>query len=307
MQTQELGQAHDFFWQWRDYRIGYRYGLAQTALPKAPMLLIHGLGASLGHWRQTIAPLQADRSVYAVDLLGFGSSDKPVIPYTIDLWVEQVYALWQSKIQQPIFVGGHSLGGIVALTLAARYPEMVKGLVLVSCADGPHPETLPHPFDWLVQGFFEGVVGLVSNPITYPWLFNKLREPNTLKQCLKNVYRYQNQVDSELVEIFRTPAFDANAPAVFIEALRAVLTRPFSSPKELLPQIQQPILVVWGQDDPAVPSFLGKQFLRWQPRLKLILLPGVGHCAHDELPLWVSTLIGEWITAQEQPLVRCRV
>ncbi|NJK72491.1 MAG: alpha/beta fold hydrolase [Synechococcaceae cyanobacterium SM2_3_60] len=150
-----------------------------------PMLLIHGLGASLGHWRNTIAPLRVDRPVYAVDLLGFGSSDKPVIPYTIDLWVEQVYDFWRTTIQQPIFVGGHSLGGIVALTLAARHPDMVKGLVLVSCADGPHPDTLPPPFNWLVQGFFEGVVGLVSNPITYPWLFNKLREPATLKQCLK--------------------------------------------------------------------------------------------------------------------------
>lgn len=263
------------------------------------MLLIHGLGASLGHWRHAIAPLQQDRPVYAIDMLGFGGSDKPVIPYTVDLWVEQIHDFWQSQIQQPIFVAGHSLGGIVALTLAARYPEMVKGLVLVSCADGPHPETLPHPFDWLLQAFFEGLVGLISNPITYPWLFDRLREPKNLKQAITNVYRYKDQVDDELVEIFRSPAFDVNAPAVFIEALRAVLTRPFTSPKILLPQIQQPILVVWGREDPAVPSFVAKQFQQWQPRLKLILLPGVGHCAHDELPLWVSTLIGEWATSHE--------
>ena len=55
-----------------------------------PLLFVHGFGASIGHWRKNIAVLSKDYKVYAIDLIGQGRSDKPLIAYTMELWAEQV-------------------------------------------------------------------------------------------------------------------------------------------------------------------------------------------------------------------------
>jgi pimeloyl-ACP methyl ester carboxylesterase len=286
-------------WTWQGWRIHYtQAGQEQTALP---ILLIHGFGASVGHWRRNILALAAHHPVYALDLLGFGGSDKPILDYTVDLWVNQVRDFWQAHIRRPAILVGHSVGGLVTLALAARDPAVTAGLCLISCADGPHPEELPAPLGWLVQGLCEGLVNVLACPLTYPYLFDWIRQKDVLKLWIKNVYRQTDAVDDELVSIFQRPAYDANAQQVFIEALKAILTRRFTSPRLLLPTIQQPILLLWGQDDPAVPSFLADKFQEWQPRLTLVKLPGIGHCAHDELPGWVNTLMQEWIASLSRP------
>jgi pimeloyl-ACP methyl ester carboxylesterase len=293
-------------WHWRGWPIHFTYtpSRAQTLagvvnLTAAPALLIHGFGASVGHWRHNILPLGSQRSVYALDLLGFGKSAKPEIAYSVDLWVEQVHEFWQTHIQQPSILVGHSIGGLVGVIAAARYPQMVKGLCLISCADGPHPEELPSPWDALVRALCEGILSLLGCPLTYPHLFNWLRQTEVLRAWIKNVYKRDEQVDDELVQIFQRPAFEPGAAHVFLDGLRAILCRRFDSPKRLLPTLKMPILLLWGREDPAVPSFLADQFKRWQPALTLVKLPGVGHCAHDELPHWVNTLIGEWAASLE--------
>ena len=88
------------FWIWRGHRIAWTRGGAADA-PQA-VVLIHGFGASLGHWRHTLPALSEGCAVYAIDLLGFGASDKPrsqlegeparpeSVRYCFDLWAEQV-------------------------------------------------------------------------------------------------------------------------------------------------------------------------------------------------------------------------
>ncbi|MDX2271258.1 MAG: alpha/beta fold hydrolase [Cyanobacteriota bacterium] len=286
--------------RWRGWSIHYTYQptLASSSVA-APLLLLHGFGASVGHWRHNIQPLAVDRSVYALDLLGFGGSAKPRLDYTCDLWVEQVFEFWQTHIRQPVILVGHSIGGLIGVLTAAQHPDMLKGLCLISCADGPHPEDLPPPLQPLVQGIFSGILNVLGFPPTYPYLFNWLRQTDVLRSWVKNVYKQDHVVDDELIEIFQRPAFDPGADYVFLDALRAITIRPFGNPKHLLPHIKTPILLIWGREDPAVPSFLADQFKRWQPRLTLIKLPGVGHCAHDELPGWVNALISEWSAGLE--------
>ncbi|WP_017327955.1 alpha/beta fold hydrolase [Synechococcus sp. PCC 7336] len=292
--------GHQRDWSWRGWSIRYSYTPTLAVTAAAPILLIHGFGASLGHWRSNIEPLSRTRSVYAIDLLGCGASEKPLsVEYTVDLWVEQIYAFWQEHIQQPIILSGHSLGGLIAVTLAARYPKTAKGLCLISCADGPHPEEYPAPIAWAIERICEAVVCAIGLPCIYPFFFRQLRQEKSLKKAIANVYKLKCRVDLELVKIFQAPAFEQGAEIVLLELLRAILIRRFESPRLLLPQIEVPILVIWGQEDPAVPSFFADKFKQWKPSIQLIKLPGIGHCAHDELPQWVSTLISEWAAATE--------
>ena len=115
------------------------------------MLLVHGFGASSDHWRANITPLAEQQSVWALDLLGFGSSDKPrsrladepqgpdSVRYCFDLWANQVadFACQVVQPQQPLQLVGNSIGGIVALRAAQLLSERGQApaqVILLNCA-----------------------------------------------------------------------------------------------------------------------------------------------------------------------------
>src|SRR5437899_3776020 len=97
-----------------------------------PLVLVHGLGSSAAvEFYYNLEPLAAHHRVLAIDLPGFGKSDKPVLKYTIDLFVKAVRDLMASEGLERAAVMGVSMGGRVALGLALDSPEMVERLVLV--------------------------------------------------------------------------------------------------------------------------------------------------------------------------------
>ncbi|CAI0554084.1 unnamed protein product, partial [Linum tenue] len=77
-------------WRWKgQYTINYF--VAQSPSRSPPLLLVHGFGASIPHWRRNIETLAQNRAVYAIDLLGFGESDKPEgFSYTMETWAEVI-------------------------------------------------------------------------------------------------------------------------------------------------------------------------------------------------------------------------
>ena len=90
-----------------------------------PLVLIHGFGASIGHWRKNIPVLaEAGYQVFAIDLLGFGSSDKPPLNYTMEVWEELVKDFWTAHIQQRAVFVGNSIGGLLSLMVIANHPEI---------------------------------------------------------------------------------------------------------------------------------------------------------------------------------------
>jgi 3-oxoadipate enol-lactonase len=96
-----------------------------------PIVLLHGFGGAASNWT-LVAPELAERSCVIVpDLPGHGgSSALPAPPETLDPFADRVAQL----LAEPALVVGHSLGGVVALRLAVRRPELVRGLVLAGCA-----------------------------------------------------------------------------------------------------------------------------------------------------------------------------
>ncbi|WP_432808027.1 alpha/beta fold hydrolase [Pantanalinema sp. GBBB05] len=276
-----------FTWVWHDYNI--QYTVMGTG---KPLLLVHGFGASIGHWRKNIPVLAAaGYQVYAIDLLGFGGSDKPSIDYTVELWQELLRDFWQAQIQRPAVFVGNSIGGLLCLMVLADHPEMATGGILLNSAGGLNhrPDELNLPLR-LVMGTF---TNLVRSPLG-AFMFNQIRQKPRIRRTLLQVYQDHTAVTEELVDLLYAPSCDAGAAKVFASVLTAP---PGPTPAELLPRVTTPLLVIWGEADPWTPIAGAKiyQELAQTDSVQFVGIPNTGHCPHDENPTAVNDIILTWL------------
>ncbi|MGC9503199.1 alpha/beta fold hydrolase [Baaleninema sp.] len=276
------------FWTWRNHRIAYTASGEGT-----PLLLIHGFGASIGHWRNNIpAFAEAGYRVYALDLLGFGDSDKPALGYALELWRDLISDFWTEFIKEPTVFAGNSIGALLALMLAAEHPDRTDGIVLLNCAGGLNhrPEELNLPLR-VVMGTF---AKLVSSKWFGSFLFDRVRQPHRIRGTLRQVYGNREAVTDELVQMLYAPSCHPGAQQVFASILSAPAG---PKPSELLPQVQCPMLVLWGEDDPWTPVKGSQIFQDWGKRHPVTFhsIPKTGHCPHDERPEIVNSLVLDWL------------
>lgn len=276
-------------WTWQGHQI--EYAVQGTG---HPLLLIHGFGASIGHWRKNI-PVLADAGyrVFALDLLGFGNSDKPILDYTVEVWQEQIQAFWQEKIQIPTVFVGNSIGGLLSLMVATDSPEMTAGVIAINCAGGLNhrPEELNFPLR-VVMGAFAKIV---SSPVSGTFLFNQIRQKKRLRRTLSQVYRDRAAITDELVEMLYQPSCHPNAQKVFASVITAP---PGPTPGELLPRLERPLLVLWGEDDPWTPlsgARIYQELAATRPNVTFHSIPNAGHCPHDEKPQQINELAIDWL------------
>jgi pimeloyl-ACP methyl ester carboxylesterase len=277
-----------FTWDWKGHPIQWAVmGVGQ------PLLLVHGFGASIGHWRKNIPVLAAaGYRVFALDLLGFGGSAKAPIEYSMELWQELLRDFWQAQIQQPTVFVGNSIGGLLCLMMLADYPEMARGGVLLNCAGGMshRPDELNAPLR-LVMGAF---AQLVKSPVTGPFVFNQIRRRSQIRRSLLQVYRNREAITDELVDILYAPSCDPNAQQVFASIITAP---PGPTPTELLPKVKAPLLVLWGEADPWTPiagAKLYQDYAATHP-LTFVSIADTGHCPHDDRPELVNAYILDWL------------
>ncbi|MGK7913660.1 MAG: alpha/beta fold hydrolase [Synechococcus sp.] len=274
-------------WEWQGYSI--RYAVIGTG---TPLVLLHGFGASIFHWRKNIAVLaDAGYCVHAIDLLGFGGSDKPAIEYSMELWRDLVADYWEEFIREPTVFVGNSIGALLSLMLVTHQPERSAGAVLLNCAGGLNhrPSELLFPLR-VVMGTFEKAV---NSEVVGPWLFDRVRQKHRIRGTLKQVYGNRTAVTDDLVDAIYEPASDPGAQKVFAAILRA---DPGPTPEELLPQVNCPLLVLWGEADPWTPIQRGRQYASYSDRVEFVSLPKTGHCPHDERPELVNPLILHWLS-----------
>ena len=291
--TQQLpatATLEKLYWNWQGYKI--QYTVMGTGIP---LVLVHGFGASIGHWRKNIPVLaNAGYQVYAIDLLGFGGSDKPPLDYTVFVWVELLKDFCKAHIQEPAVFIGNSIGALLSLIVVTEHPEIAAGAVLINSAGGlsHRPSELNPPLR-IVMGAFNKLIG---HPISGKFVFDRIRQKAQIRRTLYQVYRDRNAVTDELVDLLYTPSCDAGAQQVFASILTAP---PGPTPLELLPKLKCPLLVIWGAEDPWTPITGAKiyELARENGKdIKIVPIPGAGHCPHDEVPDVVNREIVEWLS-----------
>ncbi|MEM7579064.1 MAG: alpha/beta fold hydrolase [Cyanobacteria bacterium P01_A01_bin.80] len=291
------------YWQWRGHNV-YYVKAGEKYSQRPPLLLIHGFGASTDHWRKNIAELQHDFEVYAIDLLGFGRSEKSKIQYGGDLWRDQLNDFITEVIGEKAVLAGNSLGGYASLCVAAQRPESVAGLVLLNSAgpfskDQPtaEPEALQSEIEPPLIEKLQKLLGdfaklIFKQPLAQFILFQYIRQPWVIRQTLEKVYLDKSAITDQLIEEIRRPSGDKGAFDVFCSV--------FSTPQGekvdvLLQQLTCPLLLLWGEADPWMNAKERSQkYRQYYPQLTEYYLQA-GHCPHDEVPNQLNPLLRDWV------------
>jgi pimeloyl-ACP methyl ester carboxylesterase len=245
------------------------------------VVFIHGLGSYLKFWRSQIDAFhQQGYRVIAVDLPGYGKSDKPAtFPYTMEAMADAVREVVDTLgVVKPI-LAGHSMGGQTSLSYAIRYPDALSALVLVSPAGF-------EKFSWREKAWFERVMStefIKTAPESAIW--GSVRQGNFMQWRPELEWLIE-----ERVRLAKSPEFDSYAYAN-VRTVRGLAHNDFV--RDNLHRVTVPTLIVYGTDDRLIPSpFLhggeARDIMEYGasriPGAKLVPLKGCGHTVQLDCP-----------------------
>lgn len=278
-------------WNWRGHKITYQ----QAGDNGAAVVLVHGFGASWGHWRKNLPVLGESCRCYAIDLIGFGGSDKPtpgIVDYTFETWGQQLADFCREIVGSPAFLIGNSIGCIVVMQTAVDYPELALGVAALNCSI-----RLLHDRKRITLPWYRNYGSLVmqqvlGNQQIGRFFFQQIAKPKVVRNILLQAYRRPEAVTDELVEILMKPSQDPGAVAVFL-AFTRYSQGPL--PEDLLPRLTCPTVLLWGTEDPWEPVAMGRELANISTVDEFIPLEGLGHCPQDEAPEIVNPILLNWI------------
>ncbi|KAL6912263.1 hypothetical protein ACP4OV_001068 [Aristida adscensionis] len=287
------------FWTWRGRRIHY---VEQGA--GKPIVLIHGFGASAFHWRYNIPELAKKYKVYAIDLLGFGWSEKALVDYEATIWMEQVSDFLREIVKEPAVLVGNSLGGFTTLFTATEVPELVRGVVLLNSAgqfaDPNKPSAAEEDEEeasnsnplakFIVRPLKEAFQRLVLG-----FVFWQSKQPARVEKVLKSVYIDPRNVDGYLVGSITAPTADPNAGEVYYRLMsRFMSNQSRYTLDRLLGRLGCPLLLLWGDLDPWVGPAKAARIQEAYADTAVVHLQA-GHCPHDEAPEQANRALLQWL------------
>ena len=254
-----------------------------------PALYLHGLGGQATNWTDLAALLAGHLDAEAVDLPGFGRSDPAAGgDYSLRGHARVVIGYLAQRGCGPVHLFGNSMGGAIAIMVAAARPDLVRTLTLISPAvpdlDPRNREERMMPL-LLLPGI--GRVAERRLAATDP----AVRVRQVLELCYGNPSLVPPERLAEAVEDARQRAGQPWQMTAFIRSLRGLVGGYLPGARSLwrfAARIQAPTLVVWGDRDKLVNVRVAPRTARTIPGARLLVLPGVGHVAQMEDPLAVA-------------------
>jgi pimeloyl-ACP methyl ester carboxylesterase len=251
----------------------------------APIVLLHGLFFFRESWNAVFDALSSEFRVVAPDLPGFGESEKPGpsrFDYTVDTFAHTVADLYAGLHLGPAALIGHGLGGAIAISVAARYPELVSRLILVDALCYPTPRDLTQR--------------VAELPLLGGLAFKQLWGRRAFRNYFKErVFSRDFSVPLERVDRY----YDVfNPPAARVSAL-ATLRGTIDTRATIadIARVAVPTLVVWGRHDTIYPVLLGQRLAR-EIRGAGLELMNTGHAPHEEEPDLFVQIVSRFCRAE---------
>lgn len=249
----------------------------------APVLLLHGSGPGVSawaNWRLLLPVLAKNRRVIAPDLLGFGTTERPLDPtdsshYRMDIWVQQAIDLLDAlQIEQTDLVG-NSFGGALALALAIQHPQRVRRLVLMGSVGVPFVITPGLEAVWGYQPSIDNMRALLDI-----FAFDRTLVTDELAQL-----RYQASIRPGFQE-----SFGAMFPAPRQRGVDAMV-----SAEADIRALPHPTLVVHGREDAVIPLSNSLTLAQWIRHAQLHVFGECGHWTQIEHAARFARLVEDFL------------
>ena len=229
------------------------------------VVMLHGFGASLHTWDVWAQGLSSTHRVIRIDLPGSGlSPPDPAHDYSDARRVQMLLRLLHDRGVDRASWVGHSMGGRMAWTMAARYPERVDRLVLVA------------PDGFSSAGFEYGQA--IEVPASLG-LMRHVLPKFVLRMNLQAAYAQPDSLSDALTDRYHDLLRAPGARQAMLERLKQTVLQ---EPEPLLRQIKAPTLLVWGEADAMIPFANARDYLQAIPGSRLVSWPGVGHVPQEE-------------------------
>ena len=223
-----------------------------------PLVLVHGVGGDADQWAFCFEQLAASHRIIALDLLGFGRSDKPPIDYRIAGFVEVLDRFLANLGVARAHLLGHSLGGWVVAAFALRFPEKVDKLVLNDAA-----------------GIDDGACAI---PVDL-----KISARANLRTAFECMFHDKAMVTEALVDLAYALHLE-RGDGFTIRSVLETLANPWEKLDGKLGGLRAPTLILWGEDDAITPLSMARAFHREIAGSRLQIIAACGHLPPLERP-----------------------
>lgn len=279
-----LGGAPRFF-DWQHGRVFYKVG-GPTG-PAAPIVMIHGIGAGVSSfmWRKNFDELAREFRVYAIDLLGFGLSDKPpTAPYSADLYVQLIADFIREVAGAPANVVASSVSAAYAIRVADEHPELIKSLVLVSPAG---IERLNNRPGMAGAAFY----GLLQSPVLGTSFYNVMASERSIRDYARRYLFYDHRrITDRLVTNLYATSHQPGAQHAIAAFLSGYLN---TDTRAAFSRLRQNAVLVWGKQDTTTPVELGLALVELNGNARLEIFDYCRMLPEQEHPEKFNALVKE--------------
>ncbi len=257
----------------------------------SPVLLIHGFGSSTYTWKNILPSLARNHRVIAVDMKGFGQSDKPYDEhYSAFDQAELMAELIEAEDLRDLTIVGHSFGGGVALALALQADGRLKGRIskLVLIDTIAYPQKVPIFFKLLaVPGLSHLSVRMVPASMQ-------------VSVALKLAYYDESKITDETLEAYTAPLKTAAGKHAVIHSARQIVPPDLEEISSRYGTIQLPTLIMWCDHDKIVPMDIGLKLRRTIPNSDFQLVKSCGHIPQEEQPEQTLQILEPFLDGRNQ-------
>jgi pimeloyl-ACP methyl ester carboxylesterase len=273
------------FFDWGHGRVFYK--TAGRDRPGSPLVFIHGVGAGASSfmWRKNLDDLAQDFRVYALDLLGFGFSDKPATaPYSADLYVDLISDFIQEVAGAPANVVASSVGGAYAIRVADEHPALIKSLILNAPTGAYNLNSRP---GMAGAAFY----GLLQSPVLGTSFYNVMASERSIRDYAgKHLFYDQRRVTDRLVANLYATSHQQGAQHAIAAFLSGYLN---TDTLAAFSRLTQETTLVWGKQDTTSPVEHGLALLRMNPRARFEVFDYCRMLPEQEHPEKFNALVRE--------------
>lgn len=253
-----------------------------------PLLLVHGLMGYSFSWRFTIPVLAQHSTVYAIDMLGTGFSDRPPdLDCSFKASGERLLLFMDKAGLASCDLMGTSHGGAVAMTAAALAPNRIRRLILV---DPVNP--------WSAHG--KRLTAFLSSPLIAPLFVNLAPRVRIMDEFyLRRMFGDPRRIPPGSLEGYRKPM---RIPGSFEYGLAVARTwnGDLRELELVLPRIAHlPTLLIWGSLDRLVDPASAAQLKQVFRNCRLVMFEGAGHLPYEEVPEEFNRAVAEFLSASD--------